>query len=41
MTYNIIVNGMNGNIEAKNTEYMYKNTMYKGAEFIISFEEKK
>lgn len=36
MTYNLIVDGMNGNIEVKNVEYTYKNITYKGAEFIIT-----
>ncbi len=37
MTYNLIVQGMNGNIEAKNTSYIYNDTEYKGAKFIITF----
>jgi signal transduction histidine kinase/nitrogen-specific signal transduction histidine kinase len=36
MTYNLIVNGMNGKIEAKNVEYEYENKKYKGAMFTIT-----
>ena len=36
LTYDFIVNGMEGMIEAKNTKYEYKNNKYTGAEFIIS-----
>ena len=36
MTYNLIKDGMNGNIEAKNIEYKYDNINYKGAEFKIT-----
>lgn len=36
MTYNLIVDGMGGNIEAHNTTYTYKNKEYKGAEFTIT-----
>jgi len=36
MTYNLIKDGMNGNIEAKNVEYKYENINYKGAEFTIT-----
>ncbi|MEA3553321.1 MAG: HAMP domain-containing sensor histidine kinase [Campylobacterota bacterium] len=36
MTYNIIVEGMNGTIEAKNNNYTYNDKKYNGAEFIIS-----
>ena len=35
MVYNIIVNGMGGDIEVENVEYEYKGNRYKGAEFII------
>ena len=36
MTYNIIVEGMKGSIEAKNNTYTYNDKVYNGAEFIIS-----
>ena len=36
MTYNLIVDGMKGSIEAKNRSYAYENKSYNGAEFIIS-----
>ena len=36
MTYNLIVEGMNGTIEAKNTSYEYNGKKYVGAEFIIT-----
>lgn len=36
MTYNLIVDGMNGTIEASNVIYEYKDNKYTGAEFIIS-----
>ena len=36
MTYNLVVEGMNGNIEAINEEYRYNNHNYKGAKFIIT-----
>jgi len=35
MTYNLIVDGMIGTIEANNVTYLYKNTIYVGAEFTI------
>ena len=35
MTYNLIVNGMNGTIEAHNVDYEYNNEKFTGAEFII------
>jgi len=35
MTYNLIVNGMNGTIEAHNVDYEYNNEKLTGAEFII------
>ena len=35
MTYNLIVNGMHGNIEAKNVTYKYNNNDYTGAQFTI------
>ena len=37
MTYNLIVDGMNGTIEANNVEYVYDGKNYVGAEFTISF----
>jgi len=36
MTYNLIVEGMNGTIEANNVSYIYDKNKYTGAEFIIS-----
>jgi len=36
MTYNIIVNGMKGNIQASNVNYEYDGQSYTGAEFIIT-----
>ncbi|MCK5111215.1 MAG: hybrid sensor histidine kinase/response regulator [Arcobacteraceae bacterium] len=36
MTYNLIVNGMNGNIEAVNITYEYEGKSYTGAEFVIT-----
>jgi len=36
MTYNLIVEGMNGNIEAINKEFVYEKQTYKGACFIIT-----
>ena len=36
MTYNLIVNGMGGTIEANNLEYKYKNRHFKCAEIIIT-----
>ena len=36
MTYNIIVDGMNGAIEVNTIEYEYNNTKQVGTEFIIS-----
>jgi len=33
MTYNLIVDGMNGEITAQNTEFEYKGKEYKGAQF--------
>ena len=35
MTYNLIVDGMNGTIEANNVNYEYDNKNYVGAEFVI------
>ena len=35
MTYNLIVDGMKGNIEATNISYKYEGIEYQGAEFII------
>ena len=36
MTYNLIVDGMNGTIEVNNNSYVYKGDKYIGAEFIIN-----
>ncbi|MGB5866400.1 MAG: PAS domain-containing sensor histidine kinase [Arcobacteraceae bacterium] len=36
MTYNLIVDGMSGTIEAHNVTYEYNTTQYTGAEFVIS-----
>ena len=36
MTYNLIVDGMEGSIEASNTTYLYENKEYKGAQFTIT-----
>lgn len=36
MTYNIIVNNMNGHITAENETYYYNNISYRGLKFIIS-----
>ena len=36
MTYNFIVEGMNGTIEANNVHYEYDGTSYAGTEFIIT-----
>ena len=36
ITYNTIINTLNGDIEVKNYEYTYKNEKYKGAKFIIT-----
>ena len=36
MTYTLIVEGMNGNIEVHNRTYDYNQTIYTGAEFIIT-----
>ena len=33
-----IINGMNGEIKVKNSEYEYENQKYKGAEFTISMQ---
>jgi len=35
MTYNLIVDGMGGTVEANNVNYNYKNNDYSGAEFTI------
>lgn len=35
MSYNLIVDGMNGTIEAKNSNFTYNNKEYSGAEFTI------
>jgi len=36
MTYNLIVDGMHGEIKAVNEEYKYNGIRYKGASFIIT-----
>ena len=36
ITYNLIVDGMEGNIQVANKIYSYKNKKYEGAEFIIT-----
>lgn len=36
MTYNLITEGMHGNIEANNTTYIYEDKEHVGAEFIIT-----
>ena len=36
MTYNLIVDGMEGSIEASNVTYEYKDKEYTGAEFVIT-----
>ena len=36
MTYNLVVDGMQGRIEAQNINYTYNNKIYNGAEFIIT-----
>ncbi|MEA1915557.1 MAG: DUF3365 domain-containing protein [Campylobacterota bacterium] len=36
MTYNLIVDGMNGTIKASNVEYSYENKKYVGAQFMIT-----
>ena len=36
MTYNLVVNGMNGKITVENTTYNYKEQRYSGAKFIIT-----
>ncbi len=38
ITYNFIVNSMNGNILVQNVEYIFEESTYTGLEFIISFE---
>ncbi len=40
MTYNLIVDGMGGTIEASNVNYEYENEEYIGAEFVISLPMK-
>ena len=40
MTYKIIVEGMAGTIDIKNSEFLYKNEKFRGAEFIIKFNIK-
>ena len=39
MTYDLIVNSMNGTIEAKNVEYEYEGIQYSGVEFIIKLSQ--
>jgi len=36
MTYNLIIDGMDGTIEVNNVTYTYQEREYIGAEFIIS-----
>ena len=36
MSYNLIVDGMGGNIEVKNTDYEHEGKIFTGAEFIIT-----
>ena len=36
MTYNLIVDGMNGKIKAQNETYVFNNIEYTGANIIIS-----
>ena len=36
MTYNLIVDGMKGTIEANNVSFEFENKSYDGTEFIIS-----
>jgi len=36
MTYNLIVEGMNGDIKASNVEYDFDGKFYKGSEFVIT-----
>jgi len=36
MTYNLIVDGMNGTIESNNVSYKYDEVDYTGAEFTIT-----
>ena len=36
MTYNLIVDGMNGMIEVTNAEYIYNEKKYTGAEFVLT-----
>ena len=36
MTYNLITEGMHGNIDIETLEYEYKNEIYKGAEFTMT-----
>ncbi|MEA2049143.1 MAG: transporter substrate-binding domain-containing protein [Campylobacterota bacterium] len=36
MTYNLILDGMKGNIKVFNSEYKFEGTQYKGVEFIIT-----
>jgi len=40
MTYNLIVDGMNGNIEVKNDRYLFQDKEYTGAEFTITLPTK-
>ena len=40
MTYNIIVDGMDGNIIATNETYQYEDNQYTGAVFTISIPVK-
>ena len=36
MTYNLIIDGMDGTVEATNQTYEYEDKEYTGAEFIVS-----
>ena len=36
MTYNLIVDGMGGNIDVNNVTYKYEEKEYSGAEFTIT-----
>jgi len=40
MTYNLIVDGMQGTIEAKNVTFVYNDIEYTGAEFTIKLDKK-
>jgi len=40
MTYNLIVDGMSGSIEASNVKYKYDGQDYVGAEFTVTLPER-